>query len=335
MLSGRDLLEAMRDKDGRGPKPSYENRLRKPLERQTEKPAPTAPGTQAPGDQLLQIIPAESMFCARLNNLDFTLGQIDQFLAGVSPVPVGVSMLARTQLAKLLGSPDLKGLDTGGAFAIFGTATGGESGQMGPIPGMFIAALLPVTDYQKFISGNPNCGEPDAQGISRIMAEGVPAMLAGRLGDFAVISSAGSYEELVALRKSGLGKSGGLGSVLDPAEAKRALGEPIWLYGDVQRASNAFGPLVLGKMEEMKTMLEAIKSSGQAPMIGDPSGAIDLYARILEKLMQEARSLSITVSPKPNVLNITKTIATVPGRCPAQSWRKCLRRMPGRNEKIG
>jgi hypothetical protein len=253
------------------------------------------------------------MFCLRVNNFDYTLGQMDQFLAGVSPMPMGVSMLARAQLAKLFGSPELNGVKTAGAFAIFGTAAADESGQTGPIPGMFIAALVPVTDYKKFISGNPNCGMPDAQGISRITAEGVPPMLAAQLGDFAVISSTDSYEELVALRKSALGRNGGLASVLDPAEANRALGEPIWLYGDVQRASNAFGPLVLGKMEEMKTTLQSIRASGQAPMMGDPSGAIDLYARVLEKLMQEGRSLSITVNPRPNVLSISETISAVPG----------------------
>jgi hypothetical protein len=311
----------MRDKDGSGPEPCYEGRLERAAEAEFLEPVVavvaaepvTTSMAKAGGDYLLGAMPAESMFCVRVNNFDYTLGQIDQFLAGVSPMPMGVSMLARAQLAKLFGSPELNGVKTTGAFAIFGTAAAGESGQAGPIPGMFIAALVPVTDYKKFIGGNPNCGMPDAQGISRITAEGVPPMLAGQVGGFAVISSADRYEELVALRESALGKSGGLASVLDPAEAKRAVGEPIWLYGDVQRASKAFGALVLGKMEETKAMLEGMKASGQAPMMGDPSGAIDLYARVLEKLMQEAKSVSITVNPRPNVLNISETISAVPG----------------------
>ena len=40
---------------------------------------------QGPADnELLKMIPAKSLFCVRINNFDFTLNQIDQFLAGVS-----------------------------------------------------------------------------------------------------------------------------------------------------------------------------------------------------------------------------------------------------------
>jgi uncharacterized membrane protein YhaH (DUF805 family) len=42
-------------------------------------------------NELLKMIPAKSLFCVRVNNFDYTLNQIDQFLAGVSPMPMGVS----------------------------------------------------------------------------------------------------------------------------------------------------------------------------------------------------------------------------------------------------
>ena len=51
------------------------------------------------GDQLLKMIPAESLFCIRVNNFEYTLSQIDQFLAGVSPMPMGLAVLARMQWA--------------------------------------------------------------------------------------------------------------------------------------------------------------------------------------------------------------------------------------------
>ncbi|MHC4240510.1 MAG: hypothetical protein ACYSUC_12310, partial [Planctomycetota bacterium] len=134
-LSGRDLLRALRDKEDRGKIPAYENRLRETriLKKSTGAEPPAVPeespgsqepktsqeplvpvvsdisakpATQPPGDQLLQMIPAESMFCVRVNNFDFTLSQIDQFLAGVSPMPMAVSILVRTQLAGMLGSPE-------------------------------------------------------------------------------------------------------------------------------------------------------------------------------------------------------------------------------------
>ncbi|HUW19459.1 MAG TPA: hypothetical protein VMW16_09165 [Sedimentisphaerales bacterium] len=304
-LSGRNLLNAMRNKDGQGPKPAYENRSR-----QTSGLLKETAGDAR--DQLLQIIPAESLFCLRVNNFDYTLSQIDQFLAGVSPLPMGVSMLARTQLAKLLGSPQLNGVNTGRAFAVFGTTAGGQSAQTGAIPGIFIAALLPVTDYERFIAGNPNCAEPDAQGISKITAEGTPAMLAAQLGNFALIGSESDYDAVAALAKSDPAPSNGLSSALAETEAKRATEQPIWLYGNVCQLSDAFGPLLLAKMEQMKAMIETIKASGQGPM-ADPSVIIGMYTEILEKLMKETQSLSISVSPKPEVLNITETISAMPG----------------------
>ena len=58
---------------------------------------------KSPSDELLRVVPAESLFCARVNNFDYTLSRIDQFLAGVSPVPMATSMLVRMQLAQLFG----------------------------------------------------------------------------------------------------------------------------------------------------------------------------------------------------------------------------------------
>jgi hypothetical protein len=66
------------------------------------------------GGELLGILPAESLFCVRVNNLDQTLSTIDQFLVGVSPTPMTVSMLVRGQMAKVLGSAELNGVNMGG-----------------------------------------------------------------------------------------------------------------------------------------------------------------------------------------------------------------------------
>ena len=52
-------------------------------------------------DELLGLIPAESVLAVRLNNFDFTLSQLDTYLAGVLPVPIGLSMMARMQFAQI------------------------------------------------------------------------------------------------------------------------------------------------------------------------------------------------------------------------------------------
>jgi hypothetical protein len=90
------------------------------------------------GDGLLRAMPGETLFAVRVNKFDWTVGQLDQFLAGASPVPLGVSMMARMQIAGSLGDPELKNVDTNGSFAIFGLVEG-ESGE--ELEGLFMSRM--------------------------------------------------------------------------------------------------------------------------------------------------------------------------------------------------
>ena len=68
----------------------------------------------------VNLVPIDSFFAIKITNLDQTAGQIDQFISGISPVPITTSMLIRMQLANILGDPMLKGINTTGNFVIFG-----------------------------------------------------------------------------------------------------------------------------------------------------------------------------------------------------------------------
>ena len=58
---------------------------------------------------------------------------------------------------------------------------------------------------------------------------------------------------------------------------------------------------------------EFSKESAVQGLAVDPAAIINMYASIIETLMKETQYLSIAINPKPNVLNITKTISAVPG----------------------
>ena len=267
------------------------------------------------GDQLLKMIPAESLFCIRVNNFEYTLSQIDQFLAGVSPMPMGLAILARMQLAKVLGSPELNGVNMNGSLVIFGAIPPGEPTQTNPISKVFIGGLISVTDYRQLISGNPNCSQPDEKGISKITSNGTPIMLVKQAGNYALISWANDYDKLLVMAKviSATGTAG-LASTLDATEAKLAMTEPIWAYGNVQQASKSFGNVVSGKIEELKTNMKNIKTKDpNTPPMMNIENIMNMYAGILETLTKETQYLSIAINPKANVLNITKTISAVPG----------------------
>ncbi len=272
-------------------------------------------GQSSAGDQLLKMIPAESLFCVRVNNFEYTLSQIDQFIAGVSPMPMGISMLARMQFAKVLGSPQLNGVNMNGSFAVFGAIPPGEPTQTNPVSKVFIGGLVPVTDYKQFISGNPNCGQPDEKGVSKITSNGTPIILVTQAGNYALISWANDYDKLVLMAKViSASEAAGLASTLDAAEAKLAMTEPIWVYGNVQQASKTFGTVVSGKIEEFKTKIKSNKDKDpNTPPMMNIENIINMYVSIFETLMKETQYLSIAINPKPNVLNITKTISAVPG----------------------
>lgn len=39
-------------------------------------------------EQVIKMVPADVLFCARVKNLEYTANMIDQFLVGISPVPL-------------------------------------------------------------------------------------------------------------------------------------------------------------------------------------------------------------------------------------------------------
>ena len=265
-------------------------------------------------DKLLQMVPAGSLFVVRVNNFDYTLSQIDQFLAGLSPMPMGVSMLVRMQFANVLGSPELNGVNMAGSFAIFAVAVPDESTETDAIPDVFIGGLVPVTDYKQFISGNSNLGQPDEKGISKITSQTVPAMLITQVGNFALVSPAENSDKLVVMAKSiSTGNTAGLASALDADEAKLAIEEPLWIYGNVQQASSVFGPMALGQLEQIKAKMAECADPNMPGPMANPAAIMGAYAGLLETLMKETKAVTLTANPKPTVLNLTVSVSAVPG----------------------
>ena len=264
-------------------------------------------------DQLLKTIPADTLFCLKINNFDYTMSQLDQYLAGALPFPMGVSMLVRMQFAQVLGSPQLSGLNTGGNFAVFGTIIPSDSTDTNMPPDIFVGILAPVTDFSQFISGNPNCTEPDDKGISKINMNGSTVMLAKQVGNLALLSGDKNYEKFMAISNMLSSGPKSLAGSIDASQTEAAATEPVWIYGNIQLASKTFGPMLLNQLEMMKMMFQSMPTgqTGAAPKsIGN---IMNMYIDILKTVMNEAQSLSITITPKPDVLNITKTVIAVPG----------------------
>ena len=272
-------------------------------------PVRVARSADAAGDKLLQMVPAGSLFCVRVNNLNDTLARVDQFLAGVAPM--GLSMPVRSQFAQVLGNPELPGVDMSGSFVVFAVAPAAE--QSGPAPStVFIGILAPVTDYKKFVAENSNVGPPDADGVSENTSEKFRGMLMKQVGDYALVGPAESGT-FSAIAKSILaGKTVSLTRVLDDGQIQQAMKQPVWAYANVQVISKVFGPMVSAQLQQAKQAMKAAEAQGVGPMF-DPSTMVDAYATIIDTLMKEIRFLSLTFEPKPAACNLGLMVAAVPG----------------------
>lgn len=255
-------------------------------------------------DELLRMIPAESLFCVRANNFNHTLGQIDQFLTGIAPMPMWLSMVVRGNLVKVLGSPELDGVNMNGNFAIFGIVA--DSKAQVPEPGNFLGGvLLPVTDYKQFIDGNPNLSPPDTNGVSKNTSKEFDGMLIKQIGNYALMSKA-EYSTFATIAKSiSVTEARGLAGTLDSDEVKQATTEPIWAYGNAQLAAKTFGPLLLSKIEKTKATMENIESDMQKRIDEleqmkkrlvntdpDNKAAIEKVDKMIEKMKKTNEQLS-------------------------------------------
>jgi len=264
-------------------------------------------------DQLLKMIPSKTLFCIRINNLDNTLNQIDQFLAGVSPMPIGTSMLVRAQLMELLGSPQLNGLNTNGSFALFGAISSDQATQNNPMPNVSIGLLVPVTDYKQLIDNNPNCMQPDDKGISRITRNSNPVALIKQVGNYALAGQVNNYDIIVSLAEQmSSSNTESLASIIDSSDAKLAVEEPVWIYGNIQQTSITFGPLLMAGIENIKTIVGTMEQTNTGISTESIQNILNIYISIIETLMKEVKSVSLTINPKAEVLNLTKSITTVP-----------------------
>src|SRR4030042_1502939 len=215
---------------------------------------------QASSDPMA-VIPAESLFCVRISNLNATLGKVDQFLMGV--FPMSVSQLVPMQLAQFLGGPEAKGINKNGSFAAFAPLPGGDDSNA-----WRIGVLVPVSDYQQFVQGNPKI-TPPAQGISQI-GEGERGFVAAQVSGYALVTTAGNRQGLIEAKSllAGVGTTP-LSKRLAPEELKRAGDSPVWAYVNMQAAAKLLEPMMPKMFQQAKEGLKTAKERN-VPMMGQP-----------------------------------------------------------------
>ncbi|HOV78143.1 MAG TPA: hypothetical protein PLS24_08935, partial [Sedimentisphaerales bacterium] len=268
--------------------------------------ASDAPAAQSAANDPLQLVPAESLFCVRINKFNTTMGQLDQFLTGLAPF--GVSMLAQMQLAQLLGGPEPSGVNMSGDFALFGPLPGGDA----PNPAR-VGILVPMSDYQTFAKNNPNVTAPDAAGLSLIGPKDNQELVVINVGNYALVTTVGNRQALVETKTWIPKGASSLAQRLGAEEAKRAQSSPVWLYANIQAVQKTFGPMIEAKIQEVKQMMDQLKNMGQAPPMAANMGSImDMYSGVLGTFMKETQSASLSLEPTATALRLELAVATLP-----------------------
>jgi hypothetical protein len=261
---------------------------------------------------MMWAIPAKSLFCVRINKFNRTLTAADEFLKDIAPESFEAQAAVLSKLGELLGDEKLSGVNKRGSFAVFGVNVPGESASLSPIGDLFIGALIPVTKYENFISQNPNCGEPDDEGISTITVDGKPQALATNFRRFALLCRPSARDKLIRVKKLMGRRKQSLAGSLDPGERKLAASSPIWLYLNVKQGSKLIQPLLFGKLEQIKAQLQKAKDSGEGPPI-DPSGIISFYGGIFKTVLEGTQNVTVALAPSAEACNVTLGLKPVPG----------------------
>ena len=300
------------------------------------------PGAEK-GDAILETIPADAIFCVRVNNLNQTTGVLDQYLMGV--VPVMTTGLIRGQLGMMFGNPELKGFDVNGSFAAFAIAESGDKE-----PDLYI--LLPVTDYSQVIDPNFRVSQPDANGISAVGTGPAGQFFIKQVRSFALMSK--DYGKLGNMAVTiASAKFAGLASSLDAAQAKQASSEPVWAYANLVKISSVYKTQISDALEEMKKHLanpamaiqpqiDKLEKLQKQLAAADPNnpglagvnaqikslkaqkeqmqkspafmgGLANAFAGYAKDFMQQSKSVTLTCNPKPAVLNFKVGLDALPG----------------------
>jgi len=264
-----------------------------------------------PRGGMLGAIPAKSLFCVRINNVDGALGAANEFLKDIAPESFDAKSAIFSKLGSVLGDSELKGVNKKGNIAVFGVVVPSDSAAPGPMGNMFIGALLPVTKYEDFVSGNPNCSQPDEQGISTITVNGQPRGLATNFRRFALICPPNARENLIKVKEMMAQRRESLGRSLNPNERRQAANSPIWLYLNVKQGSRMIQPMVSAGLEKMKAQLEKAKESGEGPPT-DPAGIINFYGSILKTVLNGTENVTVALAPSAEACSVSLGLKPVP-----------------------
>ncbi|MCF7955981.1 MAG: hypothetical protein K9M75_09290 [Phycisphaerae bacterium] len=283
---GQKIMRLKREKE-QGKQSNYDrsqlqiNETKKPAA-EPEKPVSEAVNAVSNPNDPLSLVPADALFCVRINSFGESLSMLDQFLLGVSPMPL--TSMVNGQIATIIGNKMLTGINFDGNVIIFGKLNP-KSGKPENV------ILLPITSYEDFTGGHPNCSKPDEDGFSTIKPANLLTSKAAD-GKYTYLAESKNKAMLMEIIKS-TNKS--LTTSLTANEQQRANNSPLWVYGNIEYAIKAYKPM-------LGLALQSALKKGNAAQ-----------TEMLIDTLDQFKSASLTLTPTDQKLALSLSLSAKPG----------------------
>jgi len=251
----------------------------------------------------LTMVPADALFCVRINRFDRTTAQADRFADQLRPAGLSITIITRLPLMQMVGDPTLKNLRLDGDIAVFGMPAEDASR-------LAVAVLLPVTDYDAFLRDHPSATQPDQHGISRLTQSiGQAQTLSIRAGQYAALTDARNYDGMVRLSNSIRDKRiQTLDQILDRGRTRAAEGAPVWIYGNIQRVTTLYGPAIMQRLETAKANRLSSEHADESTR-----RAAEMWLWAFRQFFSEVDSISWSVTPTEELTRISMNLKPLEG----------------------
>ncbi|MDH7599089.1 MAG: hypothetical protein QHH07_05575 [Sedimentisphaerales bacterium] len=250
--------------------------------------------------QVLRRIPSDCLFCVQINNPDEILGRLEQYLSNLQGP--GLAIQAKAAIGQMISNPQLLGVRTTGQFIVFGSAPTGKIDD----PDSWLQSIwfmVPVTEFGQLASNIP-AEQPDANGVRQLTGTGLAIVDAG---GYTLIGRPGDrLLRMAAAIRSGPSQS--LAGLMDHELLEAAERSGLWAYCNVQVLAKTIGPQISKKIQELGTQV----ASQAGPNADQLQQICNLYAGLIDYLLGQVSTVTVTARVMPDRLILTKYIRACP-----------------------
>ena len=135
-----------------------------------------------------------------------------------------------------------------------------------------LVALVPMKDYQKFVSANPNCSEPDANGIAALTSN----LFITEYAQYGLVCENMQYQQAIQLFTAIADSDKSLAGQLDAVTLAESNNEKFWVYANIERCAKAYFEFIIEQNENMQR-----RAAQHSPQVSDPNANIELLKGML------------------------------------------------------